>query len=477
MESIGTFKLPLPTTNVDMKTGKSNIDLIREYVDNLIAHVPSIGKKSKDVEKMSVFDMLNIILRRLIVTKPQTGGDFNTCKSQIKFETHKGKLLPFYFNIPTSTNFGLSPKYNFEKQQKSRKLGSKIELTKNDIEGIQFCYQVTDLNTLDNMSDCQKWAQRIFEYATVLTRNAHIRECTRTPLLTSDGEISVDDKNVYQNGLYINNTISTLFGTYKATPKKLTKPILEYPNTDGKPDPAKPKRAYIDVMSKKNVIDDGVDANGEKKTRTAGLIEYGPGTAFVNPGCKCGEAIENIKLTKADKIKRYCKHQKYATYLEFYEEKTGNRYEMDAIIHLQSINWGQYGDATFGSRTKLTCVQLNCKPLESQHKAFEEPIYDEEEDENPLSAPFVGFDDIPDMEGSPDDGHKEDEIEEESVQEPETETGSEHESEDDDPEPEPETEVETEVEVEAEVEKPKAKRTVIKKQRKVAPKKRRPVKA
>lgn len=407
LETANEFRLPLPT--------EKTMPSIDAYVSLCIAgqiNRKKTTKSLKDIENMNLFEKQKVILDGLLVKRPSVFGDFKTCKSTFVYTTYSGKEKKFFFNIPSHINFGIAPNYNYDKQEEAKKPGSEVTCEPEDIEGLQTVYQLTDLLTMNDMTEEQKWVKNIFDKLFELVEDAFERECKRTPQKHLHGTEKGKDPNVFPSGLYVPPHVSNAYLRVQhegANKSDYVKKILTRAKSDDGSD--KPLRTFLKLNTSR--VKKTLKRDGKNVKVPNGVENY----SFININ-------HNTATPKGHS-------DDYNDYFQVYKKgENGNTYTMsNSVVQANSIFWGGHGTAEYIASVKLVLVQFNIKLSKKNETTVFADDDDESEDEEETPQQI----EPPNMEEQKEDSENESEEEEDDEDDSEASNNSKSES-DDEPE-------------------------------------------
>ena len=229
-----------------------------------------------------------------IITKDGT----KFMRSTLLYKNDRGVNSDMYFAGPKQFSFGISPEYPFGLP--------KHEQTDAKIKSFKICYNICDMRNVTNPSKEEQYMEEIF-------RGIHRKVV----------EAAHQDKTLKKIGPA--QAIVIRAAKQNQEPHGGVKPIL----TDGTtisphnpnqriPDPSKPKRIYVKLLS----------SNRPHEDITIHTKFYGPGDKPVNP-------------------KKFINVQGY----------------LEPVFQLQSVYWGAHGSTPFGASIQIKLSEANFTPM------------------------------------------------------------------------------------------------------------------
>ena len=229
-----------------------------------------------------------------IVTKDGT----KFMRSNILYRNDRGIPSDMYFAGPRQFSFGISPEYPFGLP--------KYEQTEDKIKSFKICYNICDIRNVSNPSKEEQYMEEIF-----------------TGIHQKVVEAAHQDKTLGKIGPA--QAIVIRSAKQNNEPHGGVKPILTSGTTISPhnpnqriPDPSKPKRIYVKLLSSKRP---GEDITIHTKF-------YGPGDKNVDP-------------------EKYINVQGY----------------LEPVFHLQSVYWGAHGSTPFGASIQIKLSEANFTPM------------------------------------------------------------------------------------------------------------------
>jgi hypothetical protein len=222
--------------------------------------------------KMEKDDVLEIYIpigtcdkTRLVVKDPITHSfkkgntDVEWCTSEGRYIDDNGNECEAYFELPEQFSFGINGCYPMGTEKEDQ--------DEDNISGLQVCYPITNMKTMENPTKSEQAAQYIFDCLAEVTWDKLVEQC--------DPEIDGDERKVPMP------TYNSYLGATRGSSvnkSAAVKPPYAYPMAIVKgqkkkvEDRSKPQRAYIKLVTK-----------GTGRSLRCITQIYGPGDKKVSP--------------------------------------------------------------------------------------------------------------------------------------------------------------------------------------------------
>jgi hypothetical protein len=202
---------------------------------------------------------------RLVVKDPITHSfkkgntEVEWCTSEGRYIDDNGNECEAYFELPEQFSFGINGCYPMGTEKEDQ--------DEDNISGLQVCYPITNMKTMENPTKAEKDAQYIFDCLAEVTWDKLVEQC--------DAEIDENERKVPMP------TYNSYLGATRGSAVNKTaavKPPYAYPLATVKgqkkkvEDRSKPQRAYIKLVTK-----------GTGRSLRCITQIYGPGDKKVSP--------------------------------------------------------------------------------------------------------------------------------------------------------------------------------------------------
>jgi hypothetical protein len=229
-----------------------------------------------------------------IVTKDGT----KFMRSSIAYKNDRGIPCDMYFGGPKQFSFGISPEYPFGLP--------KHEQTEDKIKSFKICYNICDMRNVAHPSKEEKYMEEIFNGIHQKVVEAAHQESTLKKIGAAQAIVikAAKQNSEFHGGVKPVLSLGTTISSHNPNQRV--------------PDPSKPKRIYVKLLSSKRPHEDIV----------IHTKFYGPGDRNIDP-------------------KSFINVQGY----------------LEPVFNLQSIYWGAHGSTPYGASIQIKLSEANFTPM------------------------------------------------------------------------------------------------------------------
>lgn len=281
------------------------------------------------------FDEKRLYLDEPATKKYSTGN--TTILSNVGYTTEKGSKnrpkggSPVFFELPESFCFGVNGNYKFGISQE--------EQTTENLEGLQICYNLTSMDTIDDPTDDEIYVKNLLDSLYNEAFKKVKEECEKPKSKRIAPQLTVSAYNQ-----------SKMDNDGKVDPDEVLKPLYSFPNKklengDTIPDTEKPARSYIKLIT-----------YGKGRKLDCKTSIYGPGDRLDKTGLKYLDVMGTVK----------------------------------PVVTIEDMYWGSHMKKPWGVSIRMKVHEMNFIPQSSaptkrfltSNKAPAEEFSDESNDDN-----------------------------------------------------------------------------------------------